>query len=261
MHPPAIRAEALALVEAGVNDCEISRRLGIPRRTILDWRRPTYLPRNGRPRLPETCPRCWGAAKPLRFTPADYSALLGIYLGDGSISEGARTMRLRIALDAKYPGIIEDVRKLLSRCFPENSVDVIRKNLKGKCVNVSTYSNHLSCLVPQHGSGPKHKRKILLEPWQLAIVEAEPWPFIRACIWTDGCAFINRTDIHRPQPYEYLSYHFANMSKDIIDLFVRACDHVEVFTRINVDRRGLWNVRINRRESVARMLDHVGRKT
>jgi hypothetical protein len=38
-------APRLALVEQGLNDCEISRRLGFPRRTILDWRRPTYVPR------------------------------------------------------------------------------------------------------------------------------------------------------------------------------------------------------------------------
>ena len=104
-------------------------------------------------------------------------------------------------------------------------------------------------------------RSMRLEPWQAAILNAQPWPFIRACVWTDGCAFIKRTDIHRPQPYEYLSYSFANMSKDIIDLFVAACDRVAVFTRSTADRRGLWNVRINRRASVALMLDHVGLKT
>lgn len=42
MHPPHVRAAALALVDQGLNDCEISRRLGIPRGTIRDWRRPTY---------------------------------------------------------------------------------------------------------------------------------------------------------------------------------------------------------------------------
>ncbi len=46
MHPLHVRAEALALIEQGLNDCEVSRRIGIPRRTILDWRRPTYIPRN-----------------------------------------------------------------------------------------------------------------------------------------------------------------------------------------------------------------------
>src|SRR5436190_11895644 len=54
MHPSHVRAEALALVEAGLNDCEVSRRLGIPRRTILDWRRPRYVSRRKTPL--ETCP-------------------------------------------------------------------------------------------------------------------------------------------------------------------------------------------------------------
>ena len=44
MHPLHVRAEALALIEQGLNDCEVSRRIGIPRRTILDWRRPTLHP-------------------------------------------------------------------------------------------------------------------------------------------------------------------------------------------------------------------------
>ena len=104
MHPPEVRAEALALVEAGLNDCEISRRLGIPRR---DHPRlaPSDLRRKKTPVA--TCPRCWRAAKPMWFTAGDYSELLGLYLGDGSISEQPRTQRLRIVLDVKYPGIIE----------------------------------------------------------------------------------------------------------------------------------------------------------
>jgi hypothetical protein len=51
------------------------------------------------------------------------------------------------------------------------------------------------------------------------------------------------------------------MSKDIIDLFVAACDRAGLFTRSTVDSRGLWRVRINRRSSVARMVEHVGLKT
>jgi hypothetical protein len=124
MHPPHVRAEALALVAQGLNDCEISRRTGIPRRTILDWRRPTYVPRE--PAIPRNpCPRCWRAAKPMRFAHQDYAELLAMYLGDGYISKGPRAYRLRIALDAKHPVIIEETRRLLARCFPENSVDVI----------------------------------------------------------------------------------------------------------------------------------------
>ena len=73
--------------------------------------------------------------------------------------------------------------------------------------------------------------------------------------------FINRTDIHRPEPYEYLTYDFSGRSKDIVDLFSAVCDLVDVRHRVtHNERRGLWDVRINRRESVDRMVEHVGPK-
>ena len=256
MHPPEVKQEALRLVAEGLNDCEIGRRLGIPRSTILEWRRPSYVARGSSP--PHTsCPRCWGPAKPMTFTPADYSELLAVYLGDGSISTHPRTQRLRVALDLKYPGIIADVRALLEQCFPYNNVDEVQSI---GCVHVSLYSTHLSCIFPQHGPGMKHQRPIILERWQREHVETEPWPFIRGCIRTDGCAFINRTNVHREQPYEYLSYQFSNMSGDIVGLFVDACSAVGVFTRLNCDARGRWDVRINRRASVELMVEHVGLK-
>jgi hypothetical protein len=251
MHPPNVRAEALALVDAGLNDCEISRRLGIPRRTILDWRRPTYVPRRSTPL--ELCPRCWRRAKPIGFTPEDYAELLGFYLGDGCISEVARTQRLRISLDSKYPGIIESARGLLERCFPDNPVDIIPFH-DGACVNVSVYSSHLGCLFPQHGAGKKHERPIELEPWQSDLIERAPGAFLRGLIRSDGCVFINRTG-----PYEYMIYDFTNKSDDIIDLFVATCERVGVEYR-RTQFRGCWKVRINRRASVMRMLKHVGVK-
>jgi hypothetical protein len=35
MYPPGIRGEALALIATGLNDCEVARRLGLPRSTML----------------------------------------------------------------------------------------------------------------------------------------------------------------------------------------------------------------------------------
>jgi hypothetical protein len=70
---------ALELLAVGHNDCEVARRLGIPRTTVRDWRRPTYV------RKAETtiCPRCWRPSqRPIAFSPADYSELLALYLGD-----------------------------------------------------------------------------------------------------------------------------------------------------------------------------------
>jgi hypothetical protein len=254
MYPPHVRAGILELVDQGLNDCEIARRTGISRTTVRDMRRGKT--RYVKTTLMETCPRCWRHARPMRFSPDDYAELLGLYLGDGSISQSPRTARLRIVLDAKYPGIVEDTRELLERCFPRNDVHV-GKGSTGDCLSVSVYCSHLVCLFPQHGPGLKHSRRILLEPWQQGMVDSAPWAFLRGCIRSDGCAFINRTG-----PYEYLSYHFSNSSEDIIRLFVEVSDGLQLRPRVNQDgRRGLWHVRINRRESVARMVQYVGLKT
>jgi hypothetical protein len=252
MHPPHIRAEALALVSAGLNDCEISRRLGIPRRTILDWRRPPEQ-RYTRRVITEVCPRCWQPAKPIRFTAEDYAELLGLYLGDGCISEGARTTRLRIALDAKYVRMNNEIRELLARCLPANPIGTQSAH-GGSMIYLSAYSSHLPCLFPQDGAGPKHSRAIELEPWQSDLIERAPWALLRGLIRSDGCAFINRTG-----PYEYLSYDFTNMSTDIADLFARTCESVGVEYR-RTRFRCCWKIRINRRSSVLPMLEHVGVK-
>jgi hypothetical protein len=257
VHPPDVKAEALRLVAEGLNDCEVSRRTGIARSTIRDWRRPTY---EAKPIA--TCPRCWRGMKPTSFSSEDYAELLGLYLGDGSISRALRTERLRITLDLKYPVIIAEAEALVRRCFPVNRTDVVDRPSAGRCADVSVYSSHLSCLFPQHGPGRKHERRIELEPWQLEHVRSAPYALLRGLIRSDGCCFVNRTDVHRPQPCEYVSYHFANMSRDIIDLFLAACGYVGIDDcRVNRSSRGLWNVRINRRASVALLLANVGTKS
>jgi hypothetical protein len=93
------------------------------------------------------------------------------------------------------------------------------------------------------------------------ILEAAPWPFIRGCIRSDGSVFINRTDIHRPEPYEYLSYEFSNASEAIARFFESACEGLGSRPRSSVDAQDRWRVRMNRRESVARLLVHVGVKS
>jgi len=253
MHPPEVREAALALINAGHNDCEVARMLGIPRRTIADWRRPTY----ARLRDVEICPRCWKAARPICLSDADYAELLGLYLGDGCISPGGRTSRLRITLDAKYPRIINEAESLMRRCFPENRVDVVHAKNKGKCVDVSVYSRHLPCVLPQHGPGKKHLRMIVPEPWQISVLRRAPGAFLRGCIRSDGSVFVNRTG-----PYKYLSYDFSNRSSQIVDLFCLACDYAGIeYRRTGPGSRGAWDVRINRRVSVAKMLPHVKPKS
>ena len=244
MHEPEIRGAALALVEQGVNDCEIARRLGIARTTVRDWRRPRYVSRLDR------CPRCWRRVRRLAFSDPDYAELLGLYLGDGHISAGERTQRLRICLDARYRTIVEESDALLRRCFPDNPVGRVLVHDGAEAV-LHVYCNHLACLFPQHGPGKKHDRPIVLEPWQQSIVKAAPWAFLRGCIRSDGCVFVNRTG-----RYEYLSYGFANHSSNILDLVESTC--LEQGLR---PRRYARAIRLNRREDVARLLEDVGVKS
>lgn len=260
MHPPELRAEIKRLIAAGLNDCEVSRRTGIPRATVRDIRCRKHqcdgAPSSPTSRFPGVCPRCWRPTPEIGFTSDDYAELLALYLGDGCISWLGRTYSLRIALDVKYPLIINETKALLEGCFPVNPVNVVVVKDSG-CRQVCVYNLHLPCLFPQHGAGRKHDREIRLEPWQTEHVSIAPWAFIRGAIRTDGCVFVNRTG-----DYEYLSYGFVNRSGDIAQLVFDVCESVGLRPRLTLTERSqIWQLRINRRGDVARMLDHVGIKT
>ncbi|MGP4056877.1 helix-turn-helix domain-containing protein [Mycobacterium sp. 4D054] len=90
------------LIAMGKNDCEIARQTGIPRKTVWQWRR---RPGTGL-RLRAGNAPC-GVEHDFTGLPAGpYAYLLGMYLGDGCISRGAKTYRLRITCDKRYLGII-----------------------------------------------------------------------------------------------------------------------------------------------------------
>jgi hypothetical protein len=198
------------------------------------------------PRLPALWPTL---LKRIVFSEPDYAELLGLYLGDGHIVRTGRSDRLRLFLDTRYGVIVRDARELLERCFPEHRVGQFRTG-KGTTTILSLYCTHLACLFPQHGPGRKHRRSIVLEGWQTGIVEREPWRFLRGCIRSDGCVFVNRTG-----RYAYVSYEFSNRSAQIRELFMEACDRVDVEYRAYPRY-----VRIYRRPSVALMQKHVGLK-
>ncbi len=248
MHSFAVREQALTLIQAGFNDCEVARRTGIARTTIRDWRKPRYEPRAmAGPRI--ACPRCWRSARQMSFAAGDYSELLGLYLGDGYLVRMPRTWRFRLYLDSRHGEIVSESHALLERCFGSNKVSSLYRH-DGAMTILSLYSSHLPCLFPQHGPGQKHRRPIALEPWQQSHVAQHPWRFLRGCIRSDGCSYINRTG-----PYEYLSYEFSNSSPDILALFCETCDQVGVEYRRYAKR-----ARVYRRPSVALMEANVGVK-
>lgn len=246
VHHPAVRQAALDLIAQGLNDSEVSRRIGVPRRTVRDWRVPSYVPRA---RSRALCLRCWLPTSKVTLTPEDYSELLGLYLGDGHITEMARAQRLRLTLDARYPVIVREAAELISRIVPENKVGSQLRH-EGRMVIVRAYHGHWTCLLPQHGPGKKHDRPIQLEPWQRDLLARAPFAFLRGCIRSDGCVFMNRTG-----RYAYESIDFTNRSKGILELFESTCTTVGVECRV-YER----SVRIYRRASVGLILEHVGRK-
>lgn len=143
----------------------------------------------------------------------------------------------------------------MEEVFIDNKVAVFRPDRKSSCVVVSVYSNQIACLFPQHGSGPKHLRRILLASWQRRLVEGHTEKLIRGLIHSDGCRSLNR--VRTGSRYrEYPRYYFTNMSEDIRDLFTNACDHLAIEWRYMNE----YTISIARRASVARLDRFVGPK-
>jgi hypothetical protein len=149
---------------------------------------------------------------------AEYAYVLGLYLGDGCVSRQRRTYRLRIFLDAAYPGIVAECRRSLEVVRPENKVWVGRSKTC-RCNVVGVCSNHWPCLLPQMGPGRKHDRLIRLEEWQQGVVGRECHAFIRGLIHSDGCRVVAND-----RGVRSVRYHFSNKSEDIKRIF---CESLE----------------------------------
>lgn len=126
---------------------------------------------------------------------------------------------------------------------------------EAKCLNVSVFSRHLPCLFPQHARGMKHTRRILLEPWQIHVIDRDPESILRGLIHSDGCRVINRATMPK-KTYFYSRYQFSNRSQDIHNIFRDACD------RVGVDWRpsGRYTTNVSRRASVAKLDAFIGPK-
>jgi hypothetical protein len=118
-------------------------------------------------------------------------------------------------------------------------------------VDISSYWKHWPCLFPQHGPGPKHRRRIRLHAWQEDIVERYAPEFLAGLLHSDGCRTINRV-----KGGEYPRYFFGNESADIRRLFVMACDIVGVEYRYNRAN----SLSVARRDSVTLVDSLVGPK-
>lgn len=184
-----------------------------------------------------------------------YAYLLGLYLGDGHLAQMRRDVFvLRLTLDAEYPGIIGEAAASVQLVMPAHRVST-RRRRSANVVDVSCYSKRWPLLLPQHGAGPKHERRIALEPWQASITSQHPSSLIRGLIHSDGCRFVARQP-GKGRVYRYPRYCFANRSGDIIRIL---SDHLDA-VGIAWTRPALEQVQIARRDSVERLDRFVGCK-
>jgi hypothetical protein len=246
--------EVLALHARGLKNCEIARRTGIPRGTVVAWvngREPRGAYRRG-----GICPICDPDQVVFPTLSAfAYAYLLGLYLGDGCLLRHPRgVFRLNIALDSKYPLIIEEATAATSVVMAASRVSAT-PHAQYNMVNVNAYSKHWPCVFPQHGPGMKHARLIQLQLWQERIVEKYPGRLLRGLIHSDGCRVQNLIR-HPKKTYSYPRYFFSNRSGDIQGIFCNACDLLGIEWR----QDGPWNISVARRGSVAILDEHVGPK-
>lgn len=241
-------------MESGLSLRRISMSTGVNRATLRDWRdHPEKLLNRA------SCPRC--AESPSLPEPhAEYAYLLGLYLGDGCISRGGASdknvWKLRIMCADAWPGLIQECVRAMCAVRPGNKVSTQQRP---GCTEVASYSRHWPCLLPQHGAGRKHLRRIELQTWQRIVVTGNPGHFARGLFHSDGYRGLNRVRAHLPNGdhwYEYPRYLFTNESADILRLCGQALDELGVAWRFS--RRNA--ISVARREAVARLDEFVGPK-
>jgi hypothetical protein len=237
-----MRSASLRLVST---TARLRAKLDIPRSTVRDWRRrpPARLLR------PKAFSECGIDHDFAALPAAAYCYVLGMYLGDGSISRATRVWRLRITCDKKYPAIIDRCRNAIEVLMPGQRAGLVQRV---GCIDVSLHSKHWPCLLPQHGPGKKHTRTIALQPWQQALVDQATEEFILGLIHSDGCRVVAND-----RGVASVRYHFSNMSEDIHGLFTAALDKLG----IPWTRSSKKIVSIYRKTATARLDEFIGPKT
>jgi hypothetical protein len=250
MHSRSTVVQAVSLHQEGLGARRIAKQLSLPVSTVRDWLAGS-LPahsRRGDPADEVRCPTCGGDPHDFGLLTADYVYLLGLYLGDGCISSHRRgVFRLRIALDAKYPGIIDSavgaiasvrLGPVSTRLRPQNYVEV------------SSYWKCWPCFFPQHGPGKKHERRIELAEWQSVLVDQCPEELLRGLIHSDGCRFQNTGT-----NWSWPRYSFKQVSDDIRTIFCDACDRLGLrWTRAQT------TIYVSREADVAILDEFIGPK-
>lgn len=127
------------------------------------------------------------------------------------------------------------------------------KHPKHNLVQAGSYSKLWPLVFPQHGSGRKHERPILIDPWQVPLLDDNIDQLVRGLIHSDGCRVMNT--VHRGR-YSYPRYQFCNYSSDIRGIFTGACEELGVrWTQMN-----RVTIAVSRRADVALLDTFIGPK-
>jgi hypothetical protein len=247
---------AKRMIAWGLNDCQVSRLVGIPRTTIKDWRTKRVRNAIGASKSSKfMCPICHAK----RVDEQQYAYLLGLYLGDGCISAGPRGVyKLRITLDDHYPGIINECRRAMATVVVGHERTVGRVRRPG-CSEIVSCWKHWPCLFPQHGAGPKFLRPIRLVKWQQQIAAENTELVLRGLIHSDGCRVMNTVHCRYKSGlkiYSYPRYLFTNNSEDIRTIFCEACERFGVSWR----QMNWKTIAISKKADVARLDEIIGPK-
>lgn len=249
MHPRTVHAQARRMLTAGHSINAVARATGVPRSTVGYWRRRGDSRRGVHDPSPDWRPP----------SPASYCYLLGLYLGDGTISRsGDRSFTLRLYLDAAYPAIVEGAAHATSAVMP-SATTRLYDYVQGTMIVHATHPDW-GVAFPQHGPGKKHLRPIVLAGWQRDLCARHPRELLRGLIHSDGSRCLNRFSTRLPSgrvaTYEYPRYFFTNYSADIRAIFCHHCD----LLGIRWTQSSFKDISVAHRKSVALLDAFVGPK-
>jgi hypothetical protein len=238
-----------SLSASGLSDYRVAELTGVPRATVLRWRRHTEPPSHVRE-----------VDQWLVVDERAYCYLLGVYLGDGHVTHRPpNSWALRIAADQKYGDIVREITESMSLVFPGGR-PTQRPAYVGASYVLSICHGWVGAAFPQHGPGRKHLRRIELADWQLELTQRNPEALIRGLIHSDGCRTENRFKTKLPSgrvaEYCYVRYFFTNHSEDIRGIFIQHCE----LLGIRVTQSNHRNLSISHRKSVAILEQIVGPK-
>lgn len=162
---------------------------------------------------------------------------------------------MQIANDERYAELNQEIAETI-KLVKANASPCLRGGQGA--IRVEARWKHWPCVIPQHGTGRKHLRKIELADWQREIVARYPEQLLRGLFHSDGCRFVNwasKPDGRRY--YYYVRYMFSNESADIRKILTDALDLLGIAwrqPRVNA-------IAVSRKEAVAALDVFVGPKS